>query len=47
LYLLGDGEVPRLAPGSGHQVIVELHEVNHDDLVRMEHAMRLHWKGAA
>ena len=43
LYLLGEGEVPCVVspPGSGHQVVGELYEVNEDDLVRMDRLERI------
>jgi gamma-glutamylaminecyclotransferase len=43
LYLLGEGEVPCIvsSAGSGHQVLGELYEVNHDDLARMDRLERL------
>ncbi|HUP06585.1 MAG TPA: gamma-glutamylcyclotransferase family protein [Caldimonas sp.] len=43
LYLLGPGEVPCLVspPGTGHQVVGELYEVDEDDLHRMDRLERV------
>ena len=43
LYLLGDGEVPCLLapPGSGHQVIGELYEVNDYEFHRLDRLERV------
>ena len=43
LYLLGDGEVPGLfaPPGSGHQVIGELYEVNDEEFQRLDRLERV------
>jgi gamma-glutamylaminecyclotransferase len=43
LVLLGEGEVPCLVspPGTGHQVIGELYEVNPDDIARMDRLERV------
>ena len=43
MYLLGPGEVPCLVwpPGTGHQVVGEVYEVNEDDLGRMDRLERV------
>jgi gamma-glutamylaminecyclotransferase len=43
MYLLGEGEVPCIVapPGTGHQVVGELYEVNAEDVARMDRLERI------